>query len=124
MNVSCTAVDESRIHCRWQPPPRKDRNGRIVGYTVRYRAVNNDASFTKSVNDSVLSIDLEKLQAYTEYHIDVAAKTSKGLGPFSHYLSVTTHETGKSQSRTCMHKIARITVSRLRVDLTKVYDFI
>lgn len=105
MNVSCTAVDESRIHCTWQPPPRKDRNGRIIGYRVRYKTVNNDAIFTISVNDSVLSMDLEKLQAYTEYHIDVAAKTSKGLGPFSHYLPVTTHETGKTQSRTCAHAL-------------------
>ena len=94
-NVSCTAVDESSIHCSWQPPPRKDRNGRIIGYTVRYKAANSNAFFPKAVDASVLSMNLEKLKAYTEYRIDVAAKSSKGQGPFSHHLKITTDETGE-----------------------------
>lgn len=94
-NFSCTAIDESHIHCSWRPPPRKDRNGLIIGYMIRCKLSNKDTSVKKSVNNSVLSMTLDKLQAYTVYHIDVAAKSSKGQGPFSDRIVVTTHETSK-----------------------------
>ncbi len=94
-NLSCAAIDESRIDCSWRPPSRKDRNGRIIGYKIRYKLSNKDTSVTISVNNSVLSMSLGNLQAYAEYHIDIAAKTSKGQGPFSNLVVVTTHETSK-----------------------------
>ena len=93
--MSCTALDESRIHCSWRPPAREDRNGLIIGYEIRYKLSKKDTSFKIFFNNSVLSKVLDNLQAYGEYHIDIAAQSSKGLGPFSPRVTVLTDETSK-----------------------------
>lgn len=94
-NLSCIAVDESHIQCAWLPPPREHRNGRIIGYKIRYKASHESGSVKKSFGNSLLNTTLADLQAYTEYQIDVAAKSSKGQGPFSNRVVVTTDETSK-----------------------------
>ena len=66
----------------------------ITGYKIKYKPSNKDSFHKKSVNSSILSLTLGKLRAYTEYHIDIAAKSSKGQGPFSDIVVVTTDQTG------------------------------
>jgi hypothetical protein len=62
---------------------------------IRYKLSNKDTFVEKSVTNFVFSMTLDKLQAYTAHDIDVAAKSSKGQGPFSDRIVVTTHETSK-----------------------------
>ena len=91
-NLSCIALDADRLRCSWRSPPFHSRNGRIIEYTIRYKAVNQQY-YRKNVAASVMSLDLLRLQAYTLYSIDIAAKTSLGNGPFSRPITVTTKET-------------------------------
>ena len=70
----------------WDPVPEIDRNGIVIQYEVKF----NQSTFTEistsnltTTNGSVLIVELQGLEEYTEYSVSVRAYTSVGPGPFS-----------------------------------------
>lgn len=97
-NFSCKALDEHSVKCSWLPPPLMDRNGDITGYEIRYKTSIVGENL-QSLNTSEIFFTVSSLLPFTKYHIEIAAKTSKGRGPFSMPFFVTTHETSMCMSQ-------------------------
>ena len=87
----------SDIFVYWNPLSQSYANGKILGYTVHYS--HNQGSYywslDKSINTSGANntqLTLTNLKAGQQYRVAVAAFTSKGVGPMSYWLYVTTGE--------------------------------
>jgi len=93
-NVTTMVINSTSISVYWDPPPLDDQNGVITGYTVIITNINRTSiSMTISVtNTSYTAINLEEFEVY---HIQVAAMTAIGLGPFSDVIRSQTFEDGK-----------------------------
>ena len=77
---------------QWDPLPQQYANGRLLGYTVYYYEYYN-WYLREVVNTSspyVNMVTLRGLKSATRYYVAVAAFTSKGAGPQSSWLYITT----------------------------------
>lgn len=74
-----------------------DQNGIITRYEVQYTQILNDVNTTTnmSVNSTVLFLDLNGLEPYAEFLIQVRAHTAVGAGPFSDSLLLVEERGGK-----------------------------
>ena len=71
------------ITVQWREVPCIDRNGDIVGYTVRYYSISGcNNTILRSASDKLVAI-LVDLIPFTNYSIEVAAFNVNGTGPFS-----------------------------------------
>ena len=71
-------------------------HGILLGYHVNYSEISsNITQNVRTVNGSTTSIKLEELEKFTKYNISVSAFTSKGDGPLSDEVTVSTDEDGK-----------------------------
>ena len=78
---------------QWDPLPQQYANGRLLGYRVYFNEYPYYSYLAKAVNTSsanVYMVILRDLKAAQRYRIRVAAFTSKGVGPLSYYLYITT----------------------------------
>ena len=65
----------------WDPPEEKDRNGIITGYDVKHKPTDDSAEeISKEVEGT--NVIIRNLIASKKYIFMVAAKTSKGIGPY------------------------------------------
>lgn len=88
------------ISVNWTLPPLVDRNGPITGYVVRHwQADEGPASRRDRTVGSVLSFNVENLQPYTDYNVQVAAVNVNGTGPFSTFQEAKTFSARKSALR-------------------------
>ena len=85
----------------WDPVPGIDRNGIVIQYEVKF----NQSTFTEistsnltTTNGSVLIVELQGLEEYTEYSVRVRAYTSVGPGPFGVAVVNRTLEDGERSS--------------------------
>jgi len=80
-----TIVDTTStvITVQWREVPCIDRNGDIVGYTVRYYSISGcNNTILRSASDK-LAATLVELIPFANYSIEVAAFNVNGTGPFS-----------------------------------------
>ena len=90
----------AEVKVQWNPLSQYYANGRLLGYRVYFREYNSYYHYyyyysylTRSVNTSsanVTMVILRDLKQATTYQIAVAAFTSKGEGPRSYWMSITT----------------------------------
>ena len=73
------------ITVQWGDVPCIDRNGNIIGYSVRYRVNgSSDPLQTTLINDpSTRQTEIPGLNSSTTYSIQIAATNSNGTGPYS-----------------------------------------
>ena len=77
-----------KIQVTWKKVPRKFMNGKLLSYHVTYQrvmvgGVRKDFELELQETVSVETVTLENLEPYSKYKIRVAAKTAKGLGPYT-----------------------------------------
>ena len=87
----------AEVKVQWNPLSQYYANGRLLGYRVYFREYNSYYYYysylTRNVNSSsanVTMVILRDLKQATTYQIAVAAFTSKGEGPRSYWMSITT----------------------------------
>jgi hypothetical protein len=80
------------VSLSWNPPPAKDHNGQLTGYTVEY-GTSADVLFSKLTDDT--SITIGDLNPNTEYTFKVSAKNAVDNGPFTPPISQHTAQIGK-----------------------------
>ena len=85
------------INVTWEPVPDDHVNGIVLGYRLFYKqadkAIDNFSNLT--VNSSVFSIELESLEFYTKYELQLLAFTMVGDGNISEPVYCMTDEDGK-----------------------------
>ncbi|KAK3736615.1 hypothetical protein QZH41_018292 [Actinostola sp. cb2023] len=98
--VNVTGFNESstELYLEWQPLKDKQWNGRPVGYKIFYSPRKTYHKQTLTVSENTTFVTLEKLYKYTWYTIQMAAFTSKGLGPKSPDVQLQTSEDVPSKS--------------------------
>ena len=94
-NVTGRNESSTSIFVQWDQVPAADRNGRILSYTVTYRALSSEFSQTKNVPAPERQTTLAGLSKHTNYSITVFASTSKGGGNRSTPIVVITDEDSK-----------------------------
>jgi hypothetical protein len=95
-SVAATPVSSSSIEVMWTELPEQHWNGNIT-YTVEYRPSSQLEFFYSTTATKVI---LSELEIFTEYSVRVSASTRVGNGPYSDFVSVTTHEDVPSASPT------------------------
>lgn len=84
----------TKIYLSWHDIPVADRNGKLLGYKVKYKKYFDPEWMTKIVGFGFKSCTLEGLQPFTLYWVDVLAFNDAGEGP-PDYAIVKTLEGGK-----------------------------
>ena len=79
----------------WSPPLAEEQNGVIINYIINVTDTETGDEFQLSTSHNTLTI-ASNLKPYTTYTCVIAAETFVGLGPFSQYVSFTTHEYSRS----------------------------
>lgn len=74
----------------WGEVPKGKRQGRIQNYKVDYTSTTNNDKKSKTVQAPTQHLEIDGLQHNTNYTITVMASTSKGYGPASEPIHVTT----------------------------------
>ena len=81
LNVQATSKDPGSILVRWSPIPLESVNGKLLGYKIYYKkAWTSDVIKVLSASSTSTEFSIGKLQLLTEYHIEVAGFTRKGVG--------------------------------------------
>lgn len=74
----------------WGEVPKSKRQGRIQSYKVDYTSTTNNDKESKTVQAPTQHLEIDGLHRNTNYTITVMASTSKGYGPASEPIHVTT----------------------------------
>ena len=94
--IRLSNFEQTDVKVQWNPLSQYYANGRLLGYRVyfrEYRSYYYYSYLTESVNTSsanVTMVILRDLKEATTYQIAVTAFTSKGEGPRSYWMSITT----------------------------------
>ncbi|XP_065842659.1 uncharacterized protein [Oscarella lobularis] len=84
LNVSASSITSTTFSVTWSPPAEDKRNGILTGYRININSnkttVNTDPTFWTA----------ENLNPASHYVVSVEAGTSKGFGPSSAEITVTT----------------------------------
>ncbi|EDO43025.1 predicted protein, partial [Nematostella vectensis] len=91
LNVSGYNTSDSSLQLLWQPVEATHRNGRLVGYKIRYHVTGDLVNFAVS-ESRLLNTSLTGLLPYTDYVITVCAYTGAGEGPWSAPVIIKTDE--------------------------------
>ncbi len=92
-----------------EEPLPEHRNGIITGYLVRVTRASNGSVQEQSSTHAAVTVS--SLTPYTQYFVDVAARTVNGTGPFSERYEVTTLEAGEEKKDCNFHVIHETSVS-------------
>ncbi|KAG7483685.1 hypothetical protein MATL_G00041000 [Megalops atlanticus] len=93
-NVQATATSPESISLSWQTPPKEALNGGLQGFRVIYWANLPDGELgeIRNVTTSQPSLELDGLEKYTNYSIQVLAFTRAGDGVRSEQIFIRTKE--------------------------------
>ena len=94
-SVVPVVTSTSSIHLKWRPPASNSINGILTGYVIRY-ALQGEATQEINLGSSSTRRDFTGLRTYSRYSFAVAAKNSRGSGPFSNTVYATTLSDGES----------------------------
>ena len=107
----------AEVKVQWNPLSQYYANGRLLGYRVYFREYRSYYYYysylTSSVNTSSANgtmVILRNLKQATTYQIAVAAFTSKGEGPRSYWMSITTgnKQTSSYRSRSIKRSTTKV----------------
>ena len=107
----------AEVKVQWNPLSQYYANGRLLGYRVYFREYRSYYYYysylTSSVNTSSANgtmVILRDLKQATTYQIAVAAFTSKGEGPRSYWMSITTgnKQTSSYRSRSIKRSTTKV----------------
>ncbi|KAJ0170386.1 hypothetical protein K1T71_014314 [Dendrolimus kikuchii] len=112
-NLTATSTSATSILVRWDAPPPRSHRGALTGFKVRYRAVGANPTAAgapapaagRRKADSLTTpadarrAELRGLDTATTYQIRVCAINAVGSGPFSEWVSATTHHQQRDESR-------------------------
>lgn len=93
ISPGASALSSDSIQISWQPPPLPDQNGVITGYTINITSLDSGVTLQRTTATNTLQVS--NLSPFTIYSCTLAAMTAVGLGPFSYFFTVQTHEDGK-----------------------------
>ena len=88
-------TSSTSILVEWDDVPAFDQNGIITNYTITYRSLTEGHNGSAIAGPSDLQKELTDLKEYVDYDITVFASTSKGDGPQSSPIIVSTDEDSK-----------------------------
>ena len=104
-NVSSTNTSSTSLMINWQPIPRIDVNGILLGYRVFYhekltarrrrRAIQSHIETVRALPPNATSVEIFHLKKFTNYSFRIVGFTSKGEGKISQTFNVSTDEDGK-----------------------------
>ncbi|XP_076305612.1 sidekick cell adhesion molecule isoform X1 [Tachypleus tridentatus] len=89
------ARSANSIMLQWQPPPEEDRNGKLLGYIIRYKLAGYLATsweYHNISNVAQTTFLLEDLIVWQRYEIQVASYNNMGVGVYSDSIYIRTHE--------------------------------
>ncbi|KAL8567567.1 hypothetical protein ACOMHN_054381 [Nucella lapillus] len=83
--LSANAVSSTQITVNWNPVPRLEQNGQILGYKVLYKPDHDGAPpmYQEVGGKGSLSVTLASLRKYVRYTIQILAYTRMGDGKLS-----------------------------------------
>jgi hypothetical protein len=81
------------LNVSWRPP--KEENGIILTYTIYYKRLGSDKEDSVVATSIKRNKIIQNLKPYTNYSVEVAAKTSAGYGSKSKAKIAQTNESGK-----------------------------
>lgn len=90
-----SARSSTEIITQWQPPLEDSRNGRILGYIIRYKLYGyNDSPWTiqNVTNEAQKNFLIQELITWKDYILQIAAYNEKGVGVFSDGIKIKTKE--------------------------------
>ena len=76
-NLTATTISSTALLIEWQAPDIEEQNGVLIGYNIVY------GSSLESTNVTTLNTEiiLDDLDIFTQYSINVSARTVVGAGP-------------------------------------------
>ena len=84
-------ISPHKIQVTWEPVPPEFMNGNLTSYHVTYQRVmvgdvriDFEPELLKKVGRNQ-NVTLDNLEPYSKYKIRVAAKTAKGVGPYTSF---------------------------------------
>lgn len=82
----------SDLLVEWNPLPQQYANGKLLGYIIFYRENQDNSSYkwVFALGQSSSYFTLKDLKPAHQYQVAVTAFTSKGEGPWSDFIYVTT----------------------------------
>ena len=84
------------MHLSFQPPRLADRNGRILGYYIRYGKLGSETLSKQTIRDEdVQQTIISNLTPFTKYEVMVSPFNKIGPGPTSSKNIVSTLEGGR-----------------------------
>ena len=88
-------TSSTSILVEWDDVPAFDQNGIITNYTITYRSLTEGHNGSAIAGPYDRQKELTGLREYVDYDITVLASTSKGDGPQSSPILVSTDQDGK-----------------------------
>lgn len=97
INMTAFNTSSTSINVTWEPVPDDHVNGIVLGYRLFYKQADKaiDDFSNLTVNSTVFSIELESLEFYTKYELQLLAFTVVGDGNVSEPVYCMTDEDGK-----------------------------
>lgn len=89
-----TSVNPASLRVSWQPPPEIDQNGPLTSYLILY-SIPGSSNVTNITVTNRNEFTLSGLIAFSNYSVQVAARTVNGTGPISSSIIQTSGEDGK-----------------------------
>ncbi|KAK0079139.1 hypothetical protein PV325_001681 [Microctonus aethiopoides] len=83
-NVHVGMINMTSAFVRWEPPPKPDQNGQLIGYKIQIKSNSSNKILGQmSLNASTTSVIINSLTTGGLYTARVAGLTRAGIGPFS-----------------------------------------
>lgn len=103
--MTTASVYSTEIVVQWTEVPFDFRNGKISHYEVLYDPHIEFGGLISynNVTTTYQTIALVNLEEFVTYSISVRAYNSRGPGPYSEYITVTTAEDGKCSKFSIVH---------------------
>jgi len=80
-DITLMDIDPAMLSVRYRSPEERLRNSIVTGYVIRYTKVDSGVSEMISANGH--TSDIPRLEAFTNYSVEIAAVNVNGTGPFS-----------------------------------------
>ena len=86
-------MSSTSISLSWKEPVQDQQNGIIIGYIIKFQALDDFSTFNRTSTSTSLTVNM--LKPYRSYVCTIAAQTVAGTGPFGNLLMFMTPEAGK-----------------------------
>ena len=100
-NVQLNASYSRALLFQWDQPSCRERNGIVITYDLNFTNVNT-REYNIITSDTTMKI-FQHLSPYSNYTLQIAARTVAGPGPFSDLIWVTTEEEGEFHAMSNIH---------------------